>query len=394
LREKKYDLASKKYDLVLEKYPDSPVACDAQYRMAGIFFEKGNFEQAIIAYQSVLGNFSGTSLREKTVYSLGVAYFKKGDYQSSEEEFKKLLRDFSNTPLAPRARFYLGSCLYSMGRYDEALEAFKNSSRSFTDRGIAMRAKYQSGWCYYNMHKDQEAVSEFNEFLRRYPDTPLVYDAKFWLGEYYTSKAKYEKAREYFLFVFEKCREDGMARQALYNLSMTYYWEGRYDDAAIHLEGFALKYPGTELAFSAYRKIARIKKDKRDLDGAVVYLRRSLTGKDLDSDAQARYEIAECLEERGDLETAVKEYLRVSRDYPDRVFWVVRSDLRCAIIFEKLNRLKDALVLYERLSDMDVEESKFARERLANLKYKLNPKLEAQRKKSDHETAHNLSALS
>ena len=80
--------------------------------------------------------------------------------------------------------------------------------------------------------------------------------------------------------------------------------------------------------------------------------------------AQIQYEIAEALEEKGDIRKAVEEYLKVPRLYSKGRFWSLRAELRCAQLFERLEEPAEAKKLYQKLAEMDVEESVLAKKRL------------------------------
>ena len=129
-----------------------------------------------------------------------------------------------------------------------------------------------------------------------------------------------------------------------------------------------MKFPDSESTINAYRKIANFKKDAKDLDGAIGYLRKALGTKNNELNAQVQYEIAESFEKQGDLVKAVEEYLKVSYLYSKGAFWSVRAQLKCAQLFERLDKPEEAKKLYEKLAGMDIEESSLAKSRLEWLK--------------------------
>ena len=143
---------------------------------------------------------------------------------------------------------------------------------------------------------------------------------------------------------------------------------GKSDAAVSMLEELVNRFPGSDSARRAFIKLANIKKENGDLDGAVEYYLKALTKTNNEANAQIQYEIAEIYENKQSLARASEEYLKVPMIYPAGIFWSVRAELKCAKIFERLNRPDDALRLYEKLSGMDIEESVFAKKRLEALK--------------------------
>ena len=143
--------------------------------------------------------------------------------------------------------------------------------------------------------------------------------------------------------------------------------EGKSDEAIAKSEELALRFPDSEATRDAYRKIATFKKDAKDIDGTIAYLIKARGTQNNELNAQVQYEIAESFEEKGDLAKAAEEYLKVPSLYPKGAFWSVRAELKSAQIFEKLDRPGDARRLYEKLKEMDVEESAFAKKRLEEI---------------------------
>ena len=99
-------------------------------------------------------------------------------------------------------------------------------------------------------------------------------------------------------------------------------------------------------------------------------MRKALGTGPADDNPQILYEIGECLEAEGSLTEAQAEYLKIPELYPESTFWAIRADLSAAKILERLGRTKDALGLYEKLAALDVEESKYAKERIGIIKDK------------------------
>ena len=65
---------------------------------------------------------------------------------------------------------------------------------------------------------------------------------------------------------------------------------------------------------------------------------------------------------------SIPEYLKVVYLYPEAFELGVRSRLRCAQIFERYNQIEEAVKIYKELADQDIEEAKYAKEKLIELK--------------------------
>jgi tetratricopeptide (TPR) repeat protein len=231
-------------------------------------------------------------------------------------------------------------------------------------------ARYQIPWCLYNIGKETEALAEFSGYLKDYPKADNALDVIFWFAEYYDAKKKYDKAREYYSVIVDDHPDSGMVSEAMYQLAGILYEEGKYDEALARFRELVSRDPASDYAGRSYRKMARIKRDLKDYDQAAEYLAKALNRDNNELNAQIQYEIAECAEEKGDLAKAVEEYLKVTYLYSNGAFWSVRATLASAKLFERLEKFEEARRLYEKLADMDVEESAFAKQRLEWIKWR------------------------
>ncbi|MBI4974261.1 MAG: tetratricopeptide repeat protein [Candidatus Omnitrophica bacterium] len=298
-----------------------------------------------------------------------MAYFQKRDFEHAISEFEKLIKEFPDGTQELQAAFYLANSLYNIDRYEDALSIFKMIEKKGSEE-FTMLARYQIGWCYYNMRKEAEAVLEFTKFLKDYPQSEMADNARFWFGGYYRSKGRYDKAKEYFSSILTDYPSSDVAGDALFELALTLNDEGKAEEAISHLIELAEKFPGSNFEKAAYKKIAKLKGANSDYDSAIKYYRLALTNENNESNAQLQYEIAESFEKKGELLEATQEYLKVPYLYSKGVFWSIRSQLKCALAFERLEKWDEAKLVYEKLAGMDVEESKFAKERLEWLRWR------------------------
>lgn len=368
---KEYQKALESYDIVLEKYSDSLWSDYAQYQVGNVSFASAKYDRAVLAYQNVLFNYPNTRLKEDVFFQLGMAYFKIGDFERSAAEFEKLLKLFPGGVNAEKGKLYLANCFYNASEYDKALPVFKELAKSAGDEEVRQMARYQVAWCFYNTGKEAPALTEFAAYIKDYPRAENAPDVVFWFAEYYDSKKDYEKAREYYSIIARDYQSSGMSEEALYQLAGILYEEGKSEEAINKFGELASRNPDSDYARRAYRKMAKIKKDLKDYDSAALYLGKALTGENNELNAQIQYEIAECAEGKGDLSKATEDYLKVTYLYSGAgAFWPVRATLACAKIFERMEKFEEARRLYEKLADMDVEESAFAKQRLEWIKWR------------------------
>ncbi len=201
-------------------------------------------------------------------------------------------------------------------------------------------------------------------FLRDYPGSPLKADVAFWFAEHYRARKEFDGARGYYRSILELHPADRFGEEALYAIATSYLDGGDPGQAALMLEEFAKRFPGSTMARGAWRKMAVLSKEAGDIDSALVYFGKALGSGDNERNAQVQYEIAECYEQKGDLARAAIEYLRVPELYAADSFWSIRAELKGAQLLERTGDRESARKLYEKLAGMDIEESQFASGRL------------------------------
>jgi TolA-binding protein len=291
--------------------------------------------------------------------------------------------------------------------FSDALGVFRRIMETRGGDDLAVLARYRAAWCHYNVRNEKAALAEFEDIAKRYPHSGIAEDIAYWLGEYYYSHGMSKDAERQFTLFLEKFPSGELAEYAQFHLALLAedalehekalreflelgrrYPAGRLapearlraagllvkmsrPDEAIRLyEAVVSEFPKTDFAFLAHRKMAAVLKDERRYDEAAGNLKKGMALGRPEEAAELHYGLGECFEEKGDLPRAKEEYLSIPRLYPKDKFWPIRALLAAAKASEKLGQREEAERIYERLAGGDVEESKFARERLEAIRGK------------------------
>ena len=394
-----FDKAMESYDKILKEYPDSLYNDYVQYQIGMTLLKMSNYDGAVLAFKAMQTNFSKSKLLDDASYSLGLTYFQKQDYNSSREIFKKFIDDFRDNNLRKDAMYLLGVSLYNLEKFPEAIEVFKEIIRLYgEDPQIIQKAEFEIADCFYRMGKEGEAVNRFKMLRSKYPDSNLTPEVVWWLGEYYYRHENFDLAQRYFLAIIQDFSKSNLVADAYYALGSIYEQGQDYNKAVESfkkvieiadrdLVGQAtiaigdiyvkqndyklalntyqeaiVKYPN--LAVLLYPKIADIYKEQRNYEEAVNFYRKSLEIAPLRQMDQLQFKIAESLQEQGKGNDAIEEYLKLTYLYPQDKTLVVKSLLRVAQIYEDEEKFQEAKSIYNKIVSMDVDEAKFAKERI------------------------------
>ncbi|MCX5710332.1 MAG: tetratricopeptide repeat protein [Candidatus Omnitrophica bacterium] len=398
-----YAKAEETYESILRDYPDSLYSDYVQYQLGLNMLKSSNYDGAALAFLALKKNFPNSKLLDDADYALGLTYFQKQDYNSSRDIFLRFDQEFKDSPLKPEALYLLGSSLFNLTKYNEAIDVFKNIARLYgQDRELAQKAEFEIADCYYQLGNESEAMNRFKALRAKYPDSNLTAETVWWLGQYYYRHNDLNLARRYLNSLIQDFPSSNLVPDAYYALGSSYEDDGRTDEAlenfrkvlelrksdlagqaALAIADIYAKQENSEAAFKGYNdilkgypnlsgliypKIADLYFKNGNFGQAIDYYRKSMDLVPVREMPGIQFKIGESLQAEGKLDEAIEEYLKTTYLYADNNALVVKSLLRVASIYENKQNFKEAANIYKKISSMDVEEAKFAKERLELIK--------------------------
>ncbi|MEW6100666.1 MAG: tetratricopeptide repeat protein [Candidatus Omnitrophota bacterium] len=394
-----YAKAQETYDTILKDYPDSLYGDYVQYQLGLTLLKANNYNAAALSFLALKRNFPDSKLLDDATYALGLAYFQGQDYNSSKEVFEKFNAEFQDSSLKAHALYLLGTSLYNLRKFSEAIEVFKNVIRLYgQESDLVQKAEYEIADCFYQMGDEKEAMARFKSLRSKYPDSGLTAEIMWWLGEYYYRNDDLALSRRYFSSLIQDFPKSNLVADAYYALGSTYAKEESYDEArenfkkaielgkadlkaqaAIALAGIHARMDNLDEALKTYKDIvndypnltsiiypelAGLLYKKGNYDEALDFYRKCLEAVPVKEMPSVQLKIAEVLEAKGLSDEAVSEYLKVTYLYSENKVFAVRALLRIAEIYEGKENFKEAVNIYKRILSMDVEEAKYAKERI------------------------------
>ncbi len=114
---------------------------------------------------------------------------------------------------------------------------------------------------------------------------------------------------------------------------------------------------------NVYRKIQKHDEELKAYEQALL----EPSGTSLVSNAEIQFMVADTYELMGDFDKAVEVYFKVPYVYAKEPAWVVKAYLRIARIYENAEDWDKALAAYGKVVELQMDESKFAQERIARI---------------------------
>ncbi|MBM3244063.1 MAG: tetratricopeptide repeat protein, partial [Candidatus Omnitrophica bacterium] len=249
---------------------------------ADIYFELGEYTEAINLYRAISVSYPVGSYKDyvrkrtgQVYYALGLGYFQNQDYDASIKIMERYRREMREGYLSAEEAYLLGTSYYNAGNFSKAVEYFNEVISKSPDILLLQKAEYGIADSMYYLGNEKEALARFNALRCRYPGSKLTAKAIFWLAGYYYQHDELDLASRYFLSLTQDFPKSELAAESYYSMGLISMAKGKNNEAAVF-----------------FKKAAEIGEP--------------------DFRSQALFSLAEVFESSGNLEMAVKEYLRVS----------------------------------------------------------------------------------
>jgi len=128
--------------------------------------------------------------------------------------------------------------------------------RGDTDPAAESRA-YEAALDQFKNGKYKEAEAAFSGFVREHPESELTPSAQYWLGNTYYALRDYKRAIEEERQVLAKWPNHARVPDALFTLGVAQQDSGDAKAGRQTLEGLVSKYPGTQAAENAERRLKK-----------------------------------------------------------------------------------------------------------------------------------------
>jgi len=391
------------YDKILKDFPDSPYTDYVQYRQGIALLKMEAIEAATLSFQSLQANFPTSKYLNDVKYYLAVAYFKKEDWVTAKAHIREFIEGLpqSNKFLA-EAHYILALSNFNLKEYKEAIRIFQTILRNFTkETALVKNSELYIAKCNYEMKAITNALKKFQAIVDQYPKSKVAQEALMWLGDHYLGESDFDNAIVYYSNFIDMFPGSQSLNLIYFELGRAHQAKGEYDQAVAafkHIDDTEDRelFEKTKLAIAdifsrdldlnaaiqtyqniidaspefkrnAYIKIAKIHAKMKNYQGSIAAYQKALKSKIITKDysnAELQFLIADSYQLLNRHETAVEEYLKVSYLYPKEALWVIKAYLRMARIFEDNEHWENAKITYKKILVFDVDEAKFAQERL------------------------------
>lgn len=136
---------------------DLVLTAEGQFQFAEQYFNRGEYYRAIGEYERFIYFFPHSPKVELARYRIGLSYLRGERYEQAVEAFEALIGKYEKTEYAFKSYIGASRAYVLLGRYDAALTSLNNLITIAPDQHILDQAYYHKGWVYLEMGLWQKA---------------------------------------------------------------------------------------------------------------------------------------------------------------------------------------------------------------------------------------------
>ena len=355
---------------ITRRYPTSGLSADVNMEVAGTLLAGEQYREALPYLKNVLRSQGADALKPRAYLQSGIAWYNLNNNKEALNQYDSLLRQYPNSPEAQDALDNAKTIYVEEGRSSDYVNFAKGM-------GVEVSASQEDQLAYeeaevqFNNGNFPGAVQRFEAYLAKFPDGKYSLEANYYKSEIYFSQkdwAKavvgyaavsdrapnkfgeksllqaarlyffnlkdYSNAEKYFARLKDFASSEENKLEAMRGLLRCQYQLQQWPDAVGNAKDMLnQKSASTDDKVLANMAIANSFKADNKCESALQYFRIAAGLTKSAYGAEARYQIADCLFQAGQLKDAEKaafEVINKSGSYED---WVTRSYLLLGDIY-------------------------------------------------------------
>ena len=295
-------------------YPESGKLNMARMSMGNVYFDKGNYTDALHEYLQVEPSEVEFNHKSEYDYKTGFCYFQQGDKENAKKYFKRVADGKSYYRNA--ATYYYADILFSAKQYESADREFRKIEK---DKAFKKLVPVYRFYIKYHLGQEDEVIRMAPDLLAD-PNLVLRDEVERIVGDVYFNRGEYKRALEYYHQANADAAKKNGGKQpetGNYPMGYCYYMLGQYDSAAVCLATFADKDDSTAqnalyTLGDTYIKMDR-KKDARTAFKSASEMRHNL---DIQEEAAFNYAKLSCELEPNAYNESISTFENYLQRYP------------------------------------------------------------------------------
>ncbi len=329
--------------------PRDSLAVVALMRTADLLYDQKQFREAALRYARIKSATDGAAQRQAALKEVLCEYKQKNLVRARQlaDVFKKNYKERKAEALF---LYEDGMICLENKDFPAAENLFKELSGKYRDLPEAADGEMGLARLYAVLNKTDEALKILTNIPNRYTEPAIVALSYINLGEFYYENRQLENCMAAGRKALESAPK-GAEQQRAIALLVTVFDDLRlWDNAVVLLRQYIQDYPEAEDLFNRKMQLGVFLINLREYERGIDQLQSLLAQADAESEAEIQYWIARAYHERGDMNQAIIEYLKVKYVCrPSKLPWGTTALYEAGQTYVKLGNLVNARSLFQQI---------------------------------------------
>ncbi|MBK9732890.1 MAG: tetratricopeptide repeat protein [Chitinophagaceae bacterium] len=329
-----YQDAATAFSQVIEKYPNSNYVSKAHLKMGLIYFNLDKDDDALREYRWVLNKYPKSPEGAEALNGVKEIYTSQGNAQGYLDFVKGIANINVTDAVKDSVMYQAAENKYSKNDCSGAIKEFSNYLTAFPAGAFASPAHFYRAECLFNQNDFDAALTDYafvaGQPQSRFTEKSLLNAARI----SYTQKKDYSSAYNYYKKLRENAEFKANSTEATKGMMYSAYYLSHYNDVVSSAEQLlnAENAKAADLT-EAHYYLAKVYDAQQDLTKAfaeysVVSKEKSAIG------AESGYRMAEIYFKQNNLKAAEAQCYALLKQKPVYDYWIAKSYLLIADIFE------------------------------------------------------------
>lgn len=329
--------------------PQDSLALVALIRTADLLYDQHQFREAAIRYARIKTAASGAVQRQAAMQEV-LSEYKQNNFARARQLADTFKKSYKDRRAEALFLYEDGMICLANKDFSAAENQLKELTGKYRDLPEAAEGEMGLARLYATLNKTDEALKILTNIPNRYTEPRIVALSYINLGEFYYESRQLEncmaaarKALEY--------APRGPEQQRAIALLVTVFDDLRlWDNAVVLLRQYIQEYPEAEDTFNRRMQLGIFLINLKEYDRGVDQLKSLLPLADAESEAEIQYWIARAYHERGDMNQAIIEFLKVKYVCrPSKLPWGTTALYEAGQTYAKLGNLVNARSLFQQI---------------------------------------------
>ncbi|MDX1671591.1 MAG: tetratricopeptide repeat protein, partial [Balneolaceae bacterium] len=191
----RYDEAIGAYEMAIGAEPGGDYA---MFQIANCHYRDEETYEAVTTFRRFLRIYPFSRLREQAQYNIAYIYLNTGNYTQAIEEFQKVINKYPNTNWAARSQYNIGDAYYNAGEYDRAVSAYNAVLQKYPSSSYIIEAVNGIQYAQLSAGEADSSSAILEEFLADHPRTSMADRLRFRKAEDLMQSGDYMSAIDAF----------------------------------------------------------------------------------------------------------------------------------------------------------------------------------------------------